>query len=176
MAWSLSEACAATGLSTDCQETCCLRWKVHTCVFVYLGSFALLLGPPPPAQLWVCSACKSIRRHTQTNTHYTIHPSIPVLPAPLPADTKPPCTQASRTRSTADGMNYLLESHPKASWHLVFFEGEIFMGPALASADCCVFARKWRLTTSTGEWISLLDEVWLLSHVLSAQTCRLWLC
>lgn len=31
-------------------------------------------------------------------------------------------------------------------------------------AVCCVFARKWRLTTSTGEWISLLDEVWLLCY------------
>lgn len=38
-------------------------------------------------------------------------------------------------------MNYLLESHPKASWHLGFFEGEIFMGPALASADGHLTAR-----------------------------------
>lgn len=169
LAWFLSEACAAIGLSTDYQQTC---------VYVYLSSSSQLLGfgkwPPALDCIYKKTTCKSTRQAC-TDTHYTIHPSIPILPVPLPADTKPPCTWGFGVCLTAECINYLLDSHPRLLGFLVF-RGEIFMGLASADGHCAAFVGKWMPTTCTREWISLQDKPWLLSHVISAPTRQLWLC
>lgn len=131
--------------------------------------------------------CTSIRQNTQTNLHCTVYSSIPVLSMPFLSDTKPPNL----------GIQNMFESRwyklfagipSKASWHLCFW-GEIFMVPVQAGADghltvllllllLHIFQEMmadYMHRKGTREWLFLQDEFWLLSHMLSALMCRLWL-
>lgn len=127
MAQSLSEAGAATALSADCQETCCLRWKKSTLVFLSVrvpphSLLALVNRLQPWVGIYSVTACKGIGQRAQTQ--HTLHNKSLYS---CPATTSPRSNQTtlhSGIQDVSDSTWYeLFAGVPsKASWHLGFFE------------------------------------------------------